>query len=280
MPQTRQASKTAAASASPKPRRKAAKTRWARADPDATISIRTAPVRFPGGYRFAEHSHAWDQLSFAVSGAMTVSTAGASWFVPAHRAVWIPAGTAHVEHLHGDVALRHLYIAPRLARIGPTCSTLNVSPLLRELILQACRYGALDRRVAEQRHVIAVLLDQLAAAPVELLQLPMPRDPRALRLAQQLLGDPGEGGALAAVRGCGASLRTLERLFMIETGMALGAWRRRMRILHSLRALTAGESVTQAALQAGYASTSAFIAVFRRELGTTPSRFRTNRGVL
>jgi AraC-like DNA-binding protein len=256
----------------PKPR--VARVRSAAGDPDATISVRTAPIRFPGGYRFSEHAHGWDQLSFAVSGAMTVSTPTASWFVPPHRAVWVPSGVEHAEHLHGDVAVRHLYITPRLARVERRCCTLNVSPLLREIIIQTCRYGALDRRVAEQRHLIAVLLDLLAVAEVEPLQLPMPRDPRALRAAQRMLAEPSERAARAAVNGSGASRRTLERLFMSETGLSLGAWRRRMCILHSLRALAAGESVTQAALQAGYASTSAFIAVFRRELGTTPSVFR------
>jgi AraC-like DNA-binding protein len=248
-----------------------------RDDPDATISVRTAPIRFPGGYAFTEHSHAWDQLSFAVSGAMTVSTAIGSWFVPPHRAVWVPAGIEHSEHLHGDVAVRHLYVAPRLARVGRECCTLHVTPLLREIIIQACRYGALDRRVAEQRHLSAVLLDVLATADVEPFQLPMPRDPRAMRAAERMLEAPSERAALAAVRGSGASRRTLERLFMSETGMSLAAWRRRMSILHSLRLLAAGESVTQAALQAGYSSTSAFIAVFRRELGTTPNGFREPR---
>jgi AraC-like DNA-binding protein/quercetin dioxygenase-like cupin family protein len=242
-------------------------------DPDATIAVRTAPIRFPGGYRFAEHAHGWDQLSFAVSGAMTVSTPSASWFVPPHRAVWVPAGVEHAEHLHGDVAVRHLYITPRLARVERKCCTLHVSPLLREIIVQACRYGALDRRFAEQRHLIAVLLDLLAVAEVEQLRLQMPRDPRALRAAQRMLEEPSERAARAAVTGSGASRRTLERLFMSETGLSLGAWRRRMCILHSLRALAAGESVTEAALQAGYASTSAFIAIFRRELGTTPGVF-------
>ncbi|MBV9495232.1 MAG: helix-turn-helix domain-containing protein [Acidobacteria bacterium] len=36
--------------------------------------------------------------------------------------------------------------------------------------------------------------------------------------------------------------------------------------------LAAGESVTNAALDAGYASTSAFIAAFRKTFGTTPGK--------
>jgi AraC-like DNA-binding protein len=71
----------------------------------------------------------------------------------------------------------------------------------------------------------------------------------------------------------GASLRTLERLFRSETGLPLASWRRRMRLLHALRLLAAREPVTSVALETGYDSTSAFIAMFRQEMGTTPSRY-------
>jgi AraC-like DNA-binding protein len=46
-----------------------------------------------------------------------------------------------------------------------------------------------------------------------------------------------------------------------------------LRLLHALRLLAAGESVTNVALESGYDSPSAFISMFRRELGTTPSRY-------
>ncbi|MCE9578912.1 MAG: helix-turn-helix transcriptional regulator [Deltaproteobacteria bacterium] len=238
--------------------------------------VRTSPVRFTVDHRGPAHAHAWDQLTFAAEGAMTVHTDGASWIVPPHRAVWVPAGTVHTEDHHGEVAVRHVYLAPGLVTVGATCRALNVAPLLREVIVQACRHGALDRRVPVQRNLTAVLLDLIAAAPVEPLHLPMPRDPRAARLAARMLADPSDDATIAALRGAGASRRTLERCFLAETTLSLGAWRRRMRILHSLRTLAAGASVTDAALAAGYTSTSAFIAVFRRELGTTPGRYRVS----
>ena len=55
--------------------------------------------------------------------------------------------------------------------------------------------------------------------------------------------------------------------------MTLGKWRTRLRVLHALRKLAAGEPVTSAALDAGYDSTSAFIAMFKAETGTTPGRY-------
>jgi len=50
-------------------------------------------------------------------------------------------------------------------------------------------------------------------------------------------------------------------------------WRRRMRLMHALRLLAAGRGVTEVGLEVGYSSTSAFIAAFKRELGTTPFRY-------
>jgi AraC-like DNA-binding protein len=40
-----------------------------------------------------------------------------------------------------------------------------------------------------------------------------------------------------------------------------------------MQRLAAGEKVTAAALEAGYNSTSAFISMFRKQLGTTPTRY-------
>lgn len=74
----------------------------------------------------------------------------------------------------------------------------------------------------------------------------------------------------------GGSKRTLERLFGDETGLSLGRWRQRMRLIESLRLLAEGLSVTRVALEVGYRSPSAYVSAFRRELGTTPGRYFAN----
>jgi len=119
-----------------------------------------------------------------------------------------------------------------------------------------------------------ILFDELSVLPASPIDLPMPRDARALRAALSVRATPGSGHALAdAARGAGASARTLERLFRDETGFSFGAWRQRARLLRALQLLAENESVTQAAIAVGYASTSAFVAAFRRELGVTPGRY-------
>ena len=55
--------------------------------------------------------------------------------------------------------------------------------------------------------------------------------------------------------------------------MSFGAWRRQLRLLRALERLAAGEPVTTVALALGYDSTSAFIAMFRRNLGRTPGSY-------
>jgi len=243
--------------------------------PDGSVLVRTYPVTFAHDHHLPTHAHGWDQLTFAAAGVLRVDTSEATWVVPPHRAVWVPAGIAHAEHMFAPVSVRTLYFAPGLAKSLPrACRTLNISSLLRELILHASRQGALDRRTPAHAHVIGVLLDQLAGVSSVPLQLPTPRDDRARRVASFLQEAPDDAASVAALaRRAGASRRTIERLFVRETGMTMADWRRRLRMLHAVQLLAEGQPVTTAALAVGYSSVSAFIAVFKKEFGTTPARY-------
>jgi len=171
--------------------------------------------------------------------------------VPPHRAVWVPAGVEHSEQMFAPVSVRTLYLAPRLAAALPRgCGTVNVSRLLRELILHVTRLGALDRTVPAQSRLIGVLLDQMTTLSAVPLQLPLPRDARALRFASLLQRTPADDRTVVALaRQAGASRRTIERLFVAETGMTVAEWRRRLRLLHAVRLLAEGEPVTRAQLE-------------------------------
>jgi AraC-like DNA-binding protein len=227
------------------------------------------------GHAIPEHSHAEDQLVYACQGVMTVLTPAGTWVVPAQRAVWIPAATPHSLVMSGAVAMRTVYLRARMARTLPrACGVVNVSTFLQQLILQLCVHERLSRRSRTQAHLIDVFLDQLQAVRTVPLQLPRLSDPRASRVADAL--HRNVDSLEAACRRAGASKRTIERLFLQETRLSLGKWRQQLRLMRSLELIAAGEKISHTAAQAGYSTPSAFIAMFRKTLGTTPRRYFEN----
>src|SRR5579871_1737573 len=84
----------------------------------------------------------WHQLIYATRGVMTVRTDECAWVVPPHRGVWIPAGIRYRVEMSGAVALRMLYLRAGARSRAPfagaarACSVVNVTPLLRELIVR------------------------------------------------------------------------------------------------------------------------------------------------
>jgi|ERR1039458_7969632 AraC-like DNA-binding protein len=243
--------------------------------PRQPAQVTTLTYEFANGHAIPEHFHQEDQLVYASQGVMTVRTSEGTWVVPPQRAVWIPARTPHGILMSGAVSMRTLYLKPRLVRSLPRgCRVLNISPLLQELILHACKFPTLKKRARVQAHLIEVIVDQLEEVEAIPLQLPSPLDPRAVRVAEALLKDPSDSRSLEETcRIAGASKRTVERLFQQETRLTLGRWRQQLRLLRSLQLLAAGEKITHVALEAGYSTPSAFIAMFRKILGVTPGRY-------
>ena len=241
------------------------------------ILVRSMSVRYQFYQLIHEHLHDWSQLVYAFEGVMTVRTEQGIWVVPPQRAVWIPSGVRHSIESVGTVSFNSLYFRDPLSNVAlSSCTVITVSPLLRELIQHTVQLGFL--RVDEPSHVrlAGVIADQLRTHRVAPLLLPMPRDDRALQLANAVQAEPGSEEALEQMSSrFGASRRTMERLYLEETGMTLGKWRQQLRLLHALRLLAQGEPVTSVALESGYSSVSAFIAMFRLAMGVTPSRYFT-----
>jgi AraC-like DNA-binding protein len=246
--------------------------------PKLPSPVTTLVYEFAHGHVIPEHFHPEDQLVYASLGVMTVRTSQGMWVVPTQRAVWIPARTPHSIVMSGPVSMRTLYLRARMVRRLPrTCGVVNVSSLLQELILHACTYPRLSRRSKVHAHLIEVIVDQLETVKAVPLQLPNPSDARAVRVAEILQRSPADPHSLdAACKQAGASKRTVERLFQQETRLSLGKWRQQLRLMRSLQLLAAGEKVTHAALEGGYTTPSAFIAMFRKTLGTTPRKYFEN----
>ncbi|MGN6526210.1 MAG: AraC family transcriptional regulator [Burkholderiaceae bacterium] len=228
---------------------------------------------YPAGFVDPPHRHERAQLLYAIAGVMAVATADGSFVIPPQRAVWIPAGVEHEVSCRSPVSVRTLYIRPSEG-LPTRCRVIEVSELMRALILEVMRLPAEYDERGREGLVVELLLKTIATLPVAPLHAPMPADPRVARICRELLADPARDDSLddwaAATH---MSRRTLTRLFRQETGMSLAGWRQHVRLLEAVARLACGEAVSKIAFEVGYDSPSAFTAVFQRVFGTAPSRY-------
>jgi AraC-like ligand binding domain len=121
--------------------------------------IASVSADLPHGHVIPEHSHPEDQLLFASKGVMTLRTKHGAWVVPPMRAMWIPADRPHSVSMSGQVSMRTLYLLPKLCRPLPAkCFVMNVSALLKELILHACKFSKLNKKTATERRIVELLV--------------------------------------------------------------------------------------------------------------------------
>ncbi len=194
------------------------------------------------------------------------------WLIPPHFALWIPAYTQHRIHMPGAVSMRTLYFRRGLVSGLPSdCAVLHVSPLLRELIVEAARIGQLRTRNPIERAIRDLAVSHLKKASTAPTVVALPREPRARAVAQFILETPGQSKSLVALcADSGVSVRTIQRSFRKEIGIGFESWRRQVRLIKALELLVAGYSVKEVAFAVGYKQCSAFVEGFRQIFGTTP----------
>jgi len=237
--------------------------------------VTTAASTYPAGHLIDWHQHPRAQLAYAERGVIRVATEQGVWVTPPERAVWVPAGVEHRVEMQGAVRMHSLYVKPdALAEGFDKCRVVLVTPLLRELIRAAVSLPEGYDETGPDGRLMRVLIDQLVGLDQAPLHLPVPDDRRLRRITAALMENPADRRNLEAwANTAGASARTLERAFLRDTGMTFRAWRQQARLLAALTALAGKRPVTQVALDLGYESPSAFIAMFRRAFGVSPGRF-------
>jgi len=247
---------------------------------DEGVLVRSYGVTFSANSHAPPSSETWDQLVYAIRGVLTVKTDAGAWVVPPHRAVWLPAKTVYTLEMSGQTALRMIYVRKvRRDREDSSfdrsrCAVVSVSPLLRELIVRTIQIGALESKASHHCHLAGLIDHEIRTIGTVPLQLPFPRSVLGRRFADAIeTGLESRIDVNLVLRECGASRRTMERLFTQETGMSLGQWIRRRKLLDGLEKILTGETIASVAFRLGYSSSSAFIAMFKRELGSTPGEF-------
>lgn len=226
----------------------------------------------------APHQHPWTQFTYCSSGLMQVSVTQmnmeTTYIVPPSRALWIPPGVLHTVITLEDAELRTVDVIASATPPGwDGCRVLVVMPLLRELIhaLEVTPPGPRDDAL------MTLTLDEIRHANTQALGVPMPRDKRLRTLCEAVLRAPAERATLAQwAIDVGASERTIARLFRTELGTTYPQWRQQAALAHALPLLARGTPISQVAYASGYASDSAFSAMFKAAMGQSPSYFQNN----
>ncbi len=257
----------------------------ANTDVDLFQPTRGRPVRVRSRHlaadaHFEPHRHAWAQIAYCASGILQVSAEAkegeVTYIIPPSRAVWIASNARHSVHVLEAAQFRTLYLDASVAPPGWSgCRVLVVSPLLRELVPALDAPGLMRER---ERLLTELLLDELRGADTHALGVPLPSahtgDKRLRALCEAVLRAPAERATLAQWAGqVGASERTMARLFREQLGTSYQQWRQQVVLAHALPLLARGMPVGQVAIASGYASESAFTAMFKAAMGQPPSRF-------
>jgi AraC-like DNA-binding protein len=104
---------------------------------------------------------------------------------------------------------------------------------------------------------------------------PVTGDKRLRALCESVLRAPGARATLAEwAKDTGASERTVARLFREQLGVSYQQWRQQVVLAHALPMLARGAPVSLVAAASGYASDSAFTAMFKAAMGQPPSAFQ------
>lgn len=234
-------------------------------------------IDYADGTLFPLHDHPRGQFAYAASGVITVFTEAGNWVVPPQRGIWVPAQLSHSMQMRGPVTLHNTYIRKQAAqRLGlpGQCQVLEVSSLLRHLLLKAIdvptRYSSLGR----DGHLMGLLLHEIAGMPALSLNAPLPSEPRLAKVCSEFLTLPSlEVGIDEMAVRAGMSRRSFTRYFRLHTGVSYIEWRQQACLLEAIVLLGEGQSVTQVAMALGYSSSSAFTTVFKQRLGEVPSRY-------
>ncbi|MNF58736.1 HTH-type transcriptional repressor of iron proteins A [compost metagenome] len=228
-----------------------------------------------GTREYEWHQHARGQVICVEAGMIQVRTSHGSWLLPPRRAGWMPPDVSHQVRVSGALAGWSLLLAPAACESLPhhPC-VIGISEVLRVLVNRAETWDQHELLSPDQDRIAHVILDEIGRAPHESLHLPMPGDPRLVRVARAMLDEPGSPRTLEDWAVLGAmSPRTLRRLIQAETGLSFAQWRQQAQLTHALERLARGEPVNQVSDALGYASPSNFIAMFRRAFGDSPAHY-------
>lgn len=220
------------------------------------------------------HSHHAVQVTFALdgwyrleSGDLSVDTAVAAVAPDARHAITANGTVAFVyiepESIAGRAAVRRLFAKRRLTPVD----TALFGNLPADLLAAFRDPAVTEARLIDiGRALISKLSGEIEIATVD------ERVGKVISWANAQLATPIRLADAAAV--AGLSPDRLRHVFVRHTGLPFRSYVRWLRLLKAVEAFSHGESLTDAAHQAGFADSAHFSRTFRRTFGVAAAELR------
>lgn len=225
------------------------------------------------------HDHAWGEFIYAYDGVMELNIGQKNYITPPPYGIWLPPHLSHSGTTRTVVSHGTLYIHESLCQnLSSEAGILLTSPLVTALFLhlksQSESQDILNTQ-PEHLRILHVILDQLQLAQQIHSYLPGSDHPALKQILNYLHLNPADNRPLQELaQQINMTERTLARHCQSELGMSLNEWRQRLKVMKAMTMLTDHKTVENIALDLGYASSSAFICMFKRWMNITPDQFR------
>ncbi|MDO6837137.1 helix-turn-helix transcriptional regulator [Pseudoalteromonas carrageenovora] len=227
-----------------------------------------------GSKEYPLHTHPKGQLILALDGYVTCEAANKMWMVPTHSAIWVPANTCHSNRASDNANLCFVFIDANLKGMPTHTCTLAITSLVKSLMLKLASENQAYSEGDKTARLAQVLFDLLIEMPAQPLDFALSKHVVIQTMSRELIEHPNNRKTLAqwAVQ-FALTERTLARLIKKQTGMTFGKWRTQLHIITALQALSDGQSVQQVSELLGYESVSAFITMFKKVMGKSPTKY-------
>ncbi|MEM9631483.1 MAG: helix-turn-helix transcriptional regulator [Pseudomonadota bacterium] len=221
------------------------------------------------------HSHDLGQITYVLSGMITFATESRSFVVPAGHMIWIPKNLVHSADARRDVHFVSVYVNEKELNNLPTlCQIAEAPEFLKSIFERLIVHQIRGEKGPIYDALVLLLFHEICSVQTVDLSIRMPKDNRLRRVCEEILRSPSATVCKDSLANVGnISVRTMTRLFKSELNMTFTEWLHQVLVLTAAHKLRGGANIAYVATELGYESPSAFAAMFRRQIGQTPSEF-------
>lgn len=222
-----------------------------------------------------KYQHQQAQCIYVHSGVLAIVGENGRYFIPPQQAIIIPAEYPHEIIAKSAVELTILYfsIEQKISEADKP-NILETSSFIRALFDESTQIKGTYLWKSSEGRLLRLIRDKLIDAASLDIFLPYPSDERLTNITERILKHPSLKSDLVSWgKFVSASPRTLSRVFKKETGITYSEWRQRLNIQIAIKHLSLGDNISEIASLLGYESSSAFIYMFKKQMGVSPNQF-------